>query len=71
MREISIDCFYVCLCRSLDRHVFPLLSRGCTKEQEHGGEREIGVVIHGRIKKGYLCFTYAPVSTVEFLFQFS
>ena len=31
------------------------------------GKREIGVAIHGRIKMGYLCFTYTPVSTVEFL----
>ena len=30
--------------------------------------REIGLVINGRITMGYLCFTYAPVSTVEFYF---
>ena len=26
-------------------------------------------MIHGRIWKGYLCFTYTPVSTVEFCFS--
>ena len=33
------------------------------------GNREIGVVIDGRITMGYLCFTYAPVSTAEFCFD--
>ena len=63
------DRLFLCLCRSLDRHVFPLSSRECTKEQGHGGEREIGVMIHGRIKKGYLCFIYTPISAVEFCFS--
>ena len=30
------------------------------------GNREIGVVIDRRIKTCYLCFTYTPISTVEF-----
>jgi len=30
--------------------------------------REIGVVIDGRIKRGYLCFTYTPISTILFCF---
>ena len=30
-----------------------------------GGEVEIGVVIHGRIRMLCLCFTGAPVSTVS------
>ena len=63
------DRLFLCLCRSLDRHVFSLLSWECTRGQGHGGEREIVLVIHGRIKKGYLCFTYTPVSTVEFCFS--
>ena len=33
------------------------------------GNREIGVVVNGRIMMGYLCFTYTPVSTVEFCFS--
>jgi len=68
MRESLKDggAFFHSLCRRFDRHVFPLLSRECTEEQGHGGKREIGVVIHGRIKTGYLCFTCTPVSTVEF-----
>ena len=45
------------------------VSRECAEEQGHGGKRGIGVVIHGRIKMGYLCFTYTPVSTVEFCFS--
>ena len=31
--------------------------------------REIGVVINRMITRGYLCFTYTPVSTVEFCFS--
>ena len=31
--------------------------------------RGIGVVVDGRITMGYLCFTYTPVSTVEFCFS--
>ena len=38
------DKFFHSLCRSLDRHVFPLLSRECTEEQGNGGNKEIGVV---------------------------
>jgi len=34
-----------------------------------GGNREISVVIDGRITMGYLSFTYTPVSTVEFCFS--
>ena len=33
------------------------------------GNREICVVIDGRITMGYLCFTYTPASTVEFCFS--
>ena len=33
------------------------------------GNIEIGVVIHERIKKWYLCFTYIPVSTVSLVFS--
>ena len=32
------------------------------------GNREIGVVINGRIRTCYLGFTYTPVSTVSFVF---
>ena len=35
------------------------------------GNREIGVVVDGRIMMGYLCFTYTPVSIVEFCFSLS
>ena len=31
--------------------------------------RELGVVIDRRITRGYLCFTYTPVSTVKFCFS--
>jgi len=37
------------------RRVFSLLSRECTEEQGHAGNTEIGVVIHRRIRKWYLC----------------
>ena len=37
------------------------------EEQWHGGNREIGVVIDGRIRTRYVCFTYTPVSTVSFV----
>ena len=30
------------------------------------GNREIGVVIDRRITMSYLCFTFTPVSAVEF-----
>ena len=43
-----------------------LLSRECTEEQRHVG-KEICVVIIGRIRTCYLCFTYTPVSTVSFV----
>ena len=33
------------------------------------GNREIGVVINGRITMGYLGFTYTHVSTVDFCFS--
>ena len=33
------------------------------------GNREIDVVIDGRITMDYLYFTYTPVSTVEFCFS--
>ena len=39
------------------------------KKKGMEGHREIGVVIDGRITMGYLCFTYTPVSTVEFGFS--
>ena len=35
----------------------------------HGGNREIGVVIDGRISMYYLSFTYSPVSTVSFAYR--
>ena len=50
--------------------VFPSLLRECTEGHGHGRKREIGMVIDGRIKKYYLCFTYTPISAVE-LFVFS
>ena len=31
--------------------------------------RELGVVIDGRITMGYLYFTYTPVSAVKFCFS--
>ena len=34
-----------------------------------GNRDKLGVVIDGRITMGYLCFTYTPVSTVEFCFS--
>jgi len=33
------------------------------------GNREIGVVIDGRIRTCYLCFIYTPSSTVSFVFS--
>ena len=33
------------------------------------GNREIGVVIDGRIRTCYLCFTYTPASTFSFVFS--
>ena len=68
MQEILIDCFCV-YAGVLTDISFHCLSRGCTEEQGHGRKREIGVVIHGKIKKGCLCFTYTPASTVEFCFS--
>ena len=34
------------------------------------GNREIGVVINGRIRKCCLCFTYTPVSAVSEVSKF-
>jgi len=33
------------------------------------GNREIGVVINGKIKTCYLCFTYTLVSPFSFVFS--
>ena len=58
------------LCRRFDRHIFPLFITevyGGTRGME--GNREIDVVIDGRITMGYSYFTYTPVPTVEFCFS--
>ena len=57
------------LCRRFDRHVFLLFITGVLRNNDMKGNREIGVVIGGRVMMGYLCFTYTPVSTVEFCFS--
>ena len=65
--EIEIECFIV-YAGDLTDMSFLCLSRECMEEQGHVGNREIGVVIDGRITMGYLYFTYIPVSTLEFCF---
>ena len=52
------------LCR-FDRHVISFVYHGnVRRNNDREGNREIGVVIDGRITMGSLCFTYTPVSTV-------
>jgi len=64
--EIEIE--WLMIGKRLDSHVFPLFITG-----EYGGinawqDREIAVVIDGRIMKWYLCYTYTLVSAMSFLF---
>jgi len=50
------DRLFHSLRKRLDRHVFPLLSWECCGGNEGmEGNRAIGVVIDGRIRKYYLC----------------
>ena len=52
------------VCR-FNRHVFSFVYHGSVR-RKHGmeGNREIGVVINGRITVGCLSFTYTPVCSV-------
>ena len=63
------DKLFHSLCRSLDQHVFPLHHGSMQRNKGMKGNREIGVVIYGRIKITYLCFTDIPVFTIEFYFS--
>ena len=52
------------LCR-FDRHVFSFVYHGSVRRNhDMEGNREIGVVINGRITIGCLFFTYTPVCSV-------
>ena len=54
--EIELECFHS-LRRKFDRHAFPLFIHGSVwRSNDMEGNREIGVVIDGRITMGYLCF---------------
>ena len=46
-------------------HDFSFVYHGSVlRNNDMEGDREIGVVVDGRITTGSLCFTYTPVSTV-------
>ena len=52
------------VCR-FDRHVFSFVyHRSVRRKHDMEGNREIGVVINGRITMGCLSFTYTPVCSV-------
>ena len=52
------------LCR-FDRHVFSFVHHGSVwRNNDMEGNREIGMVINGRITMGCLSFTYTPVCSV-------
>ena len=53
------------LCKRFDQHVFSFVYHGSVRRNnDMEGNRQIGVVINGRITMGYLSFTYTPVCTV-------
>ena len=55
------------LCRIFDPTCLSFVYHGSVRRNKDiEGNREIGVVIDRRITMGYSCFTYTPVSTVEF-----
>ena len=56
------------LCR-FDRHVFSFVYQNVRRNNDMEGNREIGVVIDGRIPMGSLCFNYTPVPTIYFCFS--
>jgi len=64
--EIEIE--WLMIWGRLDSRVFPLFITGVCGGIKAWQDREIGVVIDGRIMKWYLCFTYTLVSVMSFLF---
>ena len=66
--EIEIECFTI-YTGDLTDMSFLFYHGSVQRNKGMEGNREIYVVIDGRITMGYLCFTYTPVSTVEFYFS--
>ena len=59
---MELECFTVC---KFDRHVFSFVYHGSVRRHnDMEGNKEICVVINGRITKGCLSFTYTPVCSV-------
>ena len=60
--EMELEYFTVC---RFDRHVFSFVYHGSVRRNnDMEGNKEIGVVINGRITIGCLSFTYTPVCSV-------
>ena len=60
--KMELECFTAC---RFDRHVFPFVCHGSVRRNnDMEGNKEIGVVINGRITMGCLSFTYTPVCFV-------
>ena len=60
--RIELECFTVC---RFDRHVFSFVYYGSVRRNNDMEQnKEIGMVINGRITIGCLSFTYTPVCSV-------